>query len=104
MKRMLNPTKLKFSSCSLCQIMFETWENLGEHYANSKKVVIAEMNCGPKKNLKVCRSFDVDRYPTYVLFKNGEKEKTISGRKKKKDLIEYVENLIKESSITRDET
>lgn len=85
-------------------MMFSTWEDLGEYYANSEKVVIAEMNCGPKQNLKVCRSFYVDRYPTYILFRNGEKMKQISGRKDRKNLIGLVENLINESLIFRDET
>lgn len=85
-------------------MMFNTWESLGEHYANSKKVKIAEMSCRPKKNLKVCRTFDVDRYPSYVLFKHGKKEKHTSGRKTKKNLVHYVEHLLKkESSVIKDE-
>lgn len=83
--------------------MFETWENLGEHYANNNKVVIAELNCEPKKNLKICRSFGVHRYPSYILFNNAEKEKKVSGRKKKKAFISYVEHLIKKTLTTKDE-
>lgn len=85
-------------------MMFLTWEYLGEHYANNNKVVIAELDCTPKKNLKVCRAMDVGHYPTYILFKNGQREKKMSGRQQRFDLIEHVEDLLDGSAILRDET
>lgn len=85
-------------------MMFMTWEYLGEHYANNNRVVIAELDCTPKKNLKVCRAMGVDHYPTYILFKNGQREQKMRGRQRKLDLIEYVEDLFEESVMLRDET
>lgn len=83
--------------------MFETWENLGEHYTDDKRVVIAEMNCKPKKDKKVCRSFGVDRFPTYVLFDEGVKKKLMSGKKRLKDLVNCVDDLIEENAMFRDD-
>jgi predicted DsbA family dithiol-disulfide isomerase len=84
-------------------MMFGTWENLGEYYAKDPQVGIAEMNC-KSKDLKVCRSMKVDRYPTFILFKNGKKQLKLKGGQRKSDFIEYVEDLRKESKVLRDET
>lgn len=83
--------------------MFETWENLGEHYANHKNVAIAEMNC-KGKTLKICRLFGVKWFPTYMLFKNRKVEAKLKGRQSERDLINYIEDLKAETSVLRDET
>lgn len=73
--------------------MFMTWENLGDHFAYDKRVVIAEIDCEPSKNYKVCKAMTVNQYPSYILFKNSKAELKLSGRQSKKTFIELVENL-----------
>lgn len=48
--------------CHFSKKIFDIWENLGEHYSNDKRILIAEMDCEPDKNKKVCKSFKVSGY------------------------------------------
>jgi thioredoxin-like negative regulator of GroEL len=84
--------------------MFDDWESLGERYSNDSRVLIAEMNCDPSSNKKICRKFDVDRYPMIFMFKDGVQGDLYDRKRSKKEFIKYVEDFLKESDTGRDET
>lgn len=84
--------------------MFEDWESLGEYYFDNEKVSIAEMNCEPSVNKKICRRFEADRYPRIFMFKNGVKhDKLYDGEREKKYFIQYIEQFMSSTENKRDE-
>lgn len=78
--------------------MFDVWENLGEKYSNDKRFVIAEMDCEPEKNKKVCKSFKVRGYPALIMFKDGVKYEKFIGERKLDDFVTYVEDFLREEA------
>ncbi|CRK96813.1 CLUMA_CG009948, isoform B [Clunio marinus] len=61
--------------CYYSKQVFDTWEDLGEHYTNSKDVKIAEIDCENQKPL--CKLYKVRNYPSFLMFKNGVKKRKI---------------------------
>lgn len=84
--------------------MFDDWESLGVHYANDKRVLIAEMNCETRNNKKICRKLNVDQYPMMYMFKNGVQGDLYDRKRSKEDFIKYVEKSLKADDVNRDET
>lgn len=84
--------------------MFDAWESLGEHYWNHNNVRIAEMDCDPPKNKKICHKFGVDQFPMIFIFKDGIQGKLYEGHREKEDFVSYVEQFLDELETKRDET
>lgn len=83
--------------------MFEAWESLGDFYFQDDRILIAEIDCEPDLNKEVCKGFDVDAYPSLLMFRNGVKSEKYLGERTKDDLVEYADKFIKET-IVKDET
>lgn len=90
-------TKKYFCRCYYSKQIFETWENVGDHFANNKTIVIAEIDCEEYKSL--CRNFKIREYPVLVMFKNGAKFEKYVGPRTKEDLIEYIDNFLKPDTV-----
>lgn len=84
--------------------MFEAWESLGEHFWNNKNIRIAEMDCDPPENKKICKKFKVDQFPMIFMFKEGIQGKLYDGSREKEDLVSYIEQFLGELEPKRDET
>jgi len=56
------------------------WDKLGEKYADSKSVVIADVDCTSDEGKPVCQDYDVTGYPTLKYFLKGEKHDYQGGR------------------------
>ena len=50
------------------------WDALGEEFENSKKVLIADVDCTLEKNKKLCEDQDIKGYPTLKYYLPGERE------------------------------
>lgn len=84
--------------------MFDAWESVGVHYAHDNRIIIAEMDCGPQRNKKVCKKFGVDRYPMIFMFKDGVRGDLYDLEREKQDFIDYIENNLAKGVVERDET
>lgn len=87
--------------CYFSKQIFETWENVGDFFAEQDNIKIAEVDCERQKDL--CKLFKINAYPTLLMFKNGVKYEKYVGVRSKNDLVSYVENFVKKGSA-RDET
>lgn len=87
----------------MCKGMFNIWRNLGRHYANDSRVLIAEMDCEFGANEDICDKLEVELYPTYILFNNGKIGKEYVAEKTKKQFIGYVEKFIKKHQTVKHE-
>jgi thiol-disulfide isomerase/thioredoxin len=88
--------------CFYSKQVFETWENLGEHYAyNYTNIKIAEVDC--EKNKSLCRKFKIRDYPQFIMFKEGRKFEKYIGKRKLKHFINYVDSYLKSSLLEKDE-
>jgi len=63
-----------------CKRMKPDWDKLGEKYAGSKSVVIADVDCTSDEGKPVCQDYDVTGYPTLKYFLKGEKHDYQGGR------------------------
>jgi Thioredoxin len=84
--------------------MFEAWEKLGDFYFEDDRILIAEIDCEPALNKEVCKGLGVDAYPSLLLFRNGVKEEKYLEERGEADLIEYVDKVIKNIMVVKDET
>lgn len=84
--------------------MFEAWESLGDHYFEDDRIQIAEIDCEPELNKQVCKGFDVDAYPSLIMFKNGLKVEKYLEDRAVTDLINYADKFINEIVTVKDET
>lgn len=67
--------------------------------------MIAEINCEKSsKNEVICESYDLEYYPTYILFHNGKEVDNYIAMKTKRQLKKYVEKFIKKQTTIKDET
>lgn len=83
--------------------MFEAWEALGDHYFEDDRIQIAEIDCEPKLNKQVCIGFDVDAYPSLLMFKNGKKMDKFLDDRTIDELVVYADKFIKENETVKDE-
>jgi len=56
-----------------CKSMKPAWDRLGDDYAASSSVLIADVDCTAEGE-EVCSKFDVKGYPTIKYFLNGDEE------------------------------
>lgn len=63
--------------------------------------MIAEVDCEDYKPL--CRSFKIREYPTLIMFKDGVKFEKYVGLRTKEDIIEYIDNFLKNPVAVKDE-
>jgi protein disulfide-isomerase A6 len=64
--------------CGHCKSMAPAWAQLGDEYAGSKSVVIADVDCTVQQ--KLCETHGVSGYPTIKYWKTGEKFDYNGGR------------------------
>jgi len=75
------------------------WDKLGENYAGSKDVVIADVDCTSDEGKPVCDDHGVQGYPTLKYWVKGEQHDYQGGRSYE-DLEKFVEeNLAGSCSI-----
>ena len=74
--------------------MAPTWEELGDAYENSKKVVIADVDCTADGNDALCQKYGVTGYPTLKYFTPPDTEGEVyEGGRELKDLKKFVKTL-----------
>jgi len=56
------------------------WDKLGDEYAGSKSVLIADVDCTTDEGKPVCQEHEVSGYPTLKYFLKGEKHDYQGGR------------------------
>jgi len=56
------------------------WDKLGDEYAGSNSVVIADVDCTSDEGKPVCQDYEVTGYPTLKYFIKGEKNDYQGGR------------------------
>ena len=50
------------------------WDELGEKYENSKKVIIGDVDCTEEQNTKLCEEHGIKGYPTLKSYTPGDRE------------------------------
>ena len=71
--------------------MKPAWDQLGDEYASSSSVVIADVDCTVEQDL--CSKYDVKGYPTIKYWKDGAESKYQGGRDFNA-LKKFVENTL----------
>lgn len=80
--------------CGHCKAMKPTWDALGDDYASSSSVVIADVDCTSDGGKGVCEKFGVSGYPTLKYFKDGNAKGEAYDKGRDADSLK---NFIKES-------
>lgn len=70
------------------------WDDLGEKFENSKKVLIGDVDCTEEINKQLCEDQDVKGYPTIKYYTPGIREGTVyEGERDKESLIKFAKSL-----------
>ena len=74
--------------------MKPTWDELGDEFDSSKKVLIAEVDCTVTGNDKLCEAQGVTGYPTIKYYAgNGKQGELYEGERDLKSLRAFAKNL-----------
>ena len=78
------------------------WDALGDEYATSSSVVIADVDCTVETDL--CSTYDVKGYPTikYFTSETGEKGEDYSGGRSPEDLKTFVSETLEVKCLLAD--
>ncbi|CAG0886167.1 unnamed protein product [Darwinula stevensoni] len=85
-------TLIKFFApwCGHCKRLAPTWEELGKKFIGKEGIRIAKVDCTASDSKSLCDSFEVDGFPTILLFRNGEKISEYEGNRDLSDLTSYL--------------
>ncbi|XP_063685087.1 uncharacterized protein LOC134819209 isoform X1 [Bolinopsis microptera] len=88
-------TLVKFYApwCGHCRKLAPIWTEIGEHYINQQDVVLAKVNCDAHE--KLCDKHKVNVFPALFLFENDKKLKHACKRRKKEDIMQFVDKFLK---------
>jgi protein disulfide-isomerase A1 len=79
--------------CGHCKNLAPIWEELGQHYADDKNVVIAKLD-GTENDLPASAGLKIEGFPTLVVYKKGTNELiSYSGKRTFEGLKEFVDAL-----------
>ncbi len=73
--------------CGHCKNLAPTWEELAADVESDPVNHVAHIDC--TENTKTCKEYDVNRYPTLKLFKDGNIY-TYNGPRGKAEFLEYM--------------
>ena len=84
--------------------MKPAWDQLGDEYASSSSVVIADVDCTVESDL--CGKYDVKGYPTikYFTAESEEKGSDYSGGRTYDDLKKFVADTLEVKCLLMDDT
>nr|CAB3267397.1 thioredoxin domain-containing protein 5 [Phallusia mammillata] len=88
-------TFIKFYApwCGFCKRLAPIWDKLSyETFPGSLNVEIAKVDCTGNGDL--CQKYEVQGYPTLLLFKDGEKISKFTGSRNLEDMKDFVINTI----------
>jgi len=82
--------------------MKPAWDQLGDEYASSSSVVVADVDCTVHQDL--CSDYDVKGYPTikYFTAESGEKGEDYNGGRTFDDLKKFVEDTLEVKCLLAD--
>jgi len=70
------------------------WDELGEEYDKSKKVLIGDVDCTVEANKQLCEEQDIQGYPTLKYYVPGDRAGSVyEGGRELKDLKAFVKTL-----------
>lgn len=75
--------------CYYSKRMQPEWDKLEKYYKKNKKVSIKDIDCDKQK--KLCKKFNIQKYPTLIRVKNGKKVQ-YDGERVLASFIKFVEN------------
>jgi hypothetical protein len=70
------------------------WDDLGEKFENSKKVVIGDVDCTEEINKQLCEDQGVKGYPTIKYYTPGDRDGQVyEGERDKATLMKFAKSL-----------
>ncbi|PSC74330.1 thioredoxin domain-containing 5 [Micractinium conductrix] len=79
--------------CGHCKRLAPTWDQLGDHFKGSDRVVIASVDCTEQKD--VCTKAEIRGYPTLKVYHAGAEVDSYKGGRDFDSIKTYVEDKAK---------